>query len=164
MSNFDVTIQIQLKQPHVAIPEARLKEAVGWLLREHHAAPTAGVAVVIVDDDESRRLNRQFREVDAPTDVLSFPNEPVPGEEEPYLGDLVLALPYIRRQAEAEQHSVDDEVILAVIHGTLHLLGYDHDSPARQSAMWTAQAAALKAMAVHIDVPLFDFSNDDESA
>jgi probable rRNA maturation factor len=120
-------------------------------------------------DDEIRHLNQQFRSVDAPTDVLSFPAEPemIPEDEEIedeglYLGDLLLALPYIQRQAESEQHSVSDELVLAVIHGTLHLLGYDHDTAENQSKMWAVQSEALKTMNVDIIVPLFEFDDDEE--
>jgi probable rRNA maturation factor len=118
--------------------------------------------VVITDDDEIQQMNRQYRGVDAPTDVLSFPNEPLPGEDEPYLGDLILSLPYIQRQAEAETHTLSDELSLAVIHGTLHLLGYDHDTPAHQDSMWERQAEALRALDVDIVVPWFEFPDSDE--
>jgi probable rRNA maturation factor len=105
--------------------------------------------------------------VDAPTDVLSFPaDQPlIPDEEdpEPYLGDLVLALPYIQRQAQSEAHSLDDELILAVIHGTLHLLGYDHDSAENQAEMWAVQSEALQTLGVAISVSLFTFDDDPSS-
>jgi probable rRNA maturation factor len=109
-------------------------------------------------------MNHQFRNVDGPTDVLSFPADPVPvPDEEPYLGDLILALPYITRQAEVEGHSVSDEMVLAVVHGTLHLLGYDHDTAAHQTAMWAAQSKALQSMNVDIQVPEFEFPDEESN-
>jgi probable rRNA maturation factor len=121
------------------------------------------MSIVITDDDKIQQLNRQFRGVDSPTDVLSFPDEPVPGEAEPYLGDLVLSLPYIQRQAAAEGHTLSDELVLGVVHGTLHLLGYDHDTPDNQNRMWAKQAEALLELGVNIIVPQFEFPDEDES-
>jgi probable rRNA maturation factor len=157
---YDVNLQLQL-EPALVLPEHRLVEAVGWVLAEHRVAPGTGISLVITTDEEMRRFNRQFRGVDTTTDTLSFPADPPPiPEEEPYLGDLILALPYIERQAAAEQHSMLDELILAIIHGTLHLLGYDHDTAERQAAMWAVQEKALAAMAIDIVVPLFEFPVD----
>jgi probable rRNA maturation factor len=165
---YNVDVQMEL-ETDFQLPDQRLIEAVEWILRKDDTEDGAGVSIVIMDDDEIRRLNQQFRSVDAPTDVLSFPADPVeiPEDEESdgedlYLGDLLLALPYIQRQAEAEQHSVSDELVLAVIHGTLHLLGYDHDTAENQADMWAVQSEALKAMNVDIIVPLFEFDDDEE--
>jgi probable rRNA maturation factor len=158
-TQYDLNFQVRLEtDPDLSV--ARLRRAIEWVLRAHGVAPVTGISVVITDDGEIQRLNQQFRGIDAPTDVLSFPNEPVPGEDEPYLGDLILALPYIRHQAEEEQHTLSDELVLAVIHGTLHLLGYDHDNVERQSKMWEKQAEALRAMDVNISVPRFEFSDE----
>jgi probable rRNA maturation factor len=159
--DYDLAVQVLIEtdQP---LPEGRLIEAVGWVLRAHETASGTGVSVVITDDDEIQQMNRQYRGVDAPTDVLSFGDEPLPGEAEPYLGDLILSLPYIQRQAEAEGHTLSDELALAVIHGTLHLLGYDHDTRAHQDLMWNRQEEALRALNVHIVVPRFDFPDSDE--
>lgn len=145
-----------------AVPVQRLVEAVTWVLRRHEVTPGTGVSVVIVDDSTIRQLNRQFRAIDAPTDVLSFPAEapPVPVAEPPYLGDLVLGLPAIQRQAEAEGHAWEDEMVLAVVHGTLHLLGYDHDTAAHQEQMWAVQARALAALGVAIVVPTYEFGDE----
>jgi probable rRNA maturation factor len=123
--------------------------------------------VVVVDDAEIQQLNRDFRGVDRPTSVLSFPADPVPlpegeGEEAGYLGDLIVSLPYIQRQAAADEHDWRDELILNVVHGTLHLLGYDHDTAANQARMWTVQAEALDALGVPIAVPHFDFPEDSD--
>jgi probable rRNA maturation factor len=160
-SPFEVDVQVQIESGE-ELPVARIRRAVEWVLDAHRAAPGSGVSVVITTDEAVRRLNQQFRAVDRPTDVLSFPAGPplIPGEAEPYLGDLMLALPYVQRQAQAERHSVSDELVLAVIHGTLHLLGYDHDTAEHQSSMWSIQARALQALGVVITVPRYEFSGD----
>lgn len=170
MNRYHVHLQVDFDE-EADIPTERLIAAAEWVLERHGAAEGTEMSLVISDDDEVRELNRQFRGIDAPTDVLSFPAEaePVPEDVEldedeanEYLGDLVLSLPYIRRQAAAEQHSVVEELLLAVIHGTLHLLGYDHDTPENQDAMWEAQAEALTAFGVSIVVPRYEFPDTDE--
>ena len=88
----------------------------------------AELSISLVDDATIRRLNRDYRGIDAPTDVLSFSlreGEPV-GQAYP-LGDLVISVDTVRRQAAAYGHSVADEVEELIFHGFLHLLGYDHD-------------------------------------
>jgi probable rRNA maturation factor len=159
---YDLNFQVQI-ETGLDLSSARIQQAVEWVLRSHEIVPGTGISVVITDDETIRRLNHQFRDVDAPTDVLSFPDEPVPGETEPYLGDVILSLPTIRRQAEAEAHTLSDELVLAVIHGTLHVLGYDHDTPERQARMWAKQTEALQAMGVRIVVPPFEFSGEGDS-
>ena len=73
-----------------------------------------------------RRLNRTYRGKDAPTDVLSFPGQETP--EGPHLGDVVIAVPVARRQAEAAGHSSERELRVLLLHGVLHCLGYDHET------------------------------------
>jgi probable rRNA maturation factor len=169
-ADYDLNGQIAI-ETDVSVPLDRLRSAITYVLEAHDVAAGTGLSFVITDDDTIRQMNRQFRAVDAPTDVLSFPADPSPmpgdmkikGEdEEPYLGDLVLSLPYIQRQAAAEGHTLSDEITLAVIHGTLHLLGYDHDSAENQALMWAVQADMLSGLGVAIVVPEFEFDDEDE--
>ncbi len=88
------------------------------------AAPRsrAAVSVLLCGDARMRRLNREFRKIDRPTDVLSFPaGDPV------FLGDVAIDVPYAARQAGRRGHSLDREVQLLLAHGVLHLLGHDHE-------------------------------------
>ena len=156
---------IQQVAPAERLPVPRLRQAVEWVLDRHSIAAEVGLSIVVTDDETVRRLNRQYRQVDAPTDALSFPTggaDSPGGNEPPYLGDVILALPTIQRQAAREGHAVIDELLLAVVHGTLHLLGYDHDTPAGQTAMWAVQAEALLALGVNLRVPEFEFPADVE--
>lgn len=158
---YAINLMVQVEMAH-SIPEARLAAAIRWLLSRENALPESGLSVVLVGDEAVRALNREYRGIDRPTDVLSFPAEAGESPDDAgYLGDLVIAAPYLARQAEAEGHTFGDELLLAVIHGTLHLLGYDHDSLASQETMWTIQAEALAAAGVPIVVPRFSF--DDSS-
>jgi probable rRNA maturation factor len=159
---YDLNFQVQI-ETGLDLSPTRIQRAVERVLRAHNVAPGTGISVVITDDETIWHLNHQFRGVDAPTDVLSFPDEPVPGEDEPYLGDVILSLPTIQHQAEAETHTLSDELVLAVIHGTLHVLGYDHDTPERQAQMWAKQTEALQAMGVSIVVPQFEFPDEGDS-
>ena len=89
---YDLNVQLDVEVDH--LPIARIEQAVIWVLDAHHVATGTGLSIVITSDEEVRRLNREFRAVDAPTDVLSFPADPVPVPGiEPYLGDLILGSP-----------------------------------------------------------------------
>lgn len=73
---------------------------------------------------------------------------------------MIIAYPYTEQHAQAAGHTIQDELVLLVIHGALHLLGYDHDTPQKQSVMWAKQSEYLSAMGVNIQVPLFTFGDD----
>lgn len=149
---FEIEIQNEAGYP---INEGRLIEAAQRVLADYLPDENAGMSVVISDDAYITQLNRQYRGIDAPTDVLSFPagEPPVSLPDEPrYLGDLVIAYPYSAAQAEREGHSTHDSLVLLVVHGTLHLLGYDHDNMDHRSAMWAAQARALEALNISLEI------------
>ena len=82
------------------------------------------VTILFTSDREMRSLNRRFRGLDRSTDVLSFPAQEGPA----YLGDLAISLPAARRQARAAGWSVGEEIRFLILHGLLHLLGFDHES------------------------------------
>jgi probable rRNA maturation factor len=137
------------------VEAARLVGAAELTLRQQGAEVDAGLSVVLMDDEQVRELNQHFRGIDAPTDVLSFPADAPPVEvedEPPYLGDLLIAFPYASAQAAREGHALMDSLCLLVVHGTLHLLGYDHDTPENRAAMWAAQASALRALNIPTDI------------
>ena len=113
------------------------------------------VSVVVTDNKTVQQLNRDYRGIDTPTDVLSFDNIPdpdFPGEEaSQHLGDIIIAFPVAEKQAAAGGHTVLEEVLLLAVHGTLHLLGFDHDTPANKEKMWVAQNRVMAELnLVHI--------------
>lgn len=116
-----------------------------------------GVTLVVTSDEAVAELNLNYRGVEGPTDVLSFPaQEPAPGfvsapEISDYLGDIVIALPYTQRQAAELGRALADELRLLAVHGTLHLLGYDHGTPAEETVMWAQQDAILSQHAQAAD-------------
>ncbi len=82
-----------------------------------------------------------------PTDVLSFPaSETDPETGTSYLGDILVSIPRAEAQAQAAGHPLEAEVQLLVVHGVLHLLGYDHANPEEKSRMWAAQAEVLEGI------------------
>ncbi|TQV68232.1 rRNA maturation RNase YbeY [Exilibacterium tricleocarpae] len=97
--------------------------AAGAAVRPH--APTE-LSVRIVGADESRRLNRQYRGRDKPTNVLSFPADLPPDLPLPLLGDLVVCAPVVIAEARDQGKPVEAHWAHMLVHGTLHLLGYDH--------------------------------------
>ncbi len=144
------TIHIQNEADYPVSPE-RLQQAALTVLAEYELAPTSSLTIVLTDDAAVQALNRQHRGVDTPTDILSFPAAALPEtitDEAPYLGDLIIAFPYAQAQAEREKHALMDSLALLVVHGTLHLLGYDHDTPENRAAMWAEQAAALRQLGI----------------
>jgi probable rRNA maturation factor len=93
-----------------------------WLRRIAPATARGQMTVALVPDSRIQELNRTFRQVDEPTDVLSFP-----ADEPGALGDVVIARGVARQQARGAGHDVDTEIRVLALHGLLHLLGYDHE-------------------------------------
>ena len=83
------------------------------------------IELIFTDNDTIQELNRQFRHIDKPTDVLSFPLEYVPHTP---MGEIVISVEYARNKASEYHNSLDDEIALLFIHGLLHLLGMDHET------------------------------------
>jgi probable rRNA maturation factor len=97
---------------------------------------------VLTDDERITELNRTYRGVDGPTDVLAFSLHE--GAEENLLGDVVVSVETARRQADEHGQSLDDEVEMLLVHGLLHLLGYDHAQPEEGRRMFARQDQFLK--------------------
>lgn len=103
------------------------------------------VGVVLVDDATIHHYNKTFRNVDRPTDVLSFVDGSKDGALQ--LGDIIISVDAIRRQAEAYGHSLKREFCFLVVHGYLHLLGYDHHTPEEEKEMFQLQEDILDGIA-----------------
>ncbi len=145
-------IDIQLQIEHAA-GYADVLERAGQAVLQH--MDTRGDAsVVLADDEQLRTLNFQFLGMDAPTDVLSFPSGEVdPDTQEVYLGDVIISLPRATLQANERGHSIQDELALLVVHGMLHLLGYDHTEPEEKAIMWDMQANVLEQLGIRVSIP-----------
>ena len=156
-------------ETHAATPwpdaldwEARAAEAVAAALALTpfaslaHAAPLVEVAVRLTDDAEVQTLNRDFRGKDKPTNVLSFPqvqDDLLEGlansdDGEILLGDIVLARETCAREAEEKAISIADHATHLIVHGTLHLVGYDHGDDASAGAMEALEVKALASLGI----------------
>ncbi len=122
----------------------RLRVAAETALGMAEARPGA-VTILLSDDEEVRALNRQFRGADKPTNVLSFPAEGAATEPGalPYLGDVILALETVAREAGAQGKSFLDHATHLAVHGVLHLLGHTHDADEDAARMEALEVAAL---------------------
>lgn len=140
-------------EQNYAIDEGRLRDAVQTVLQRQGASTDSVASIIVTDDDSVAELNRTYRQINAPTDVLSFPmNIPaMPGETHD-LGDLFIAYPYASAQAKRTGHDLHDSLVLLVVHGTLHLLGFDHDTPENRAQMWAIQGQILRTLHISEDI------------
>jgi probable rRNA maturation factor len=112
-----------------------------------HQSADGDLTIVLTDDAQLRELNRDYLGIDAPTDVLSFPaSETDPETARRYLGDILISVQRADEQARAAGHTLEAEVQLLTVHGTLHLLGYDHAEADEKALMWKAQAEVLERL------------------
>lgn len=117
-------------------------------------SPHAEVGVIFADDAYIRGLNREYRGIDAATDVLSFAldegEEPMVsgGPEETLLGDIIISLETAGRQAEEFGHSLEREVAYLTVHGMLHLVGYDHEEEEDRTAMRRQEENILSQLGI----------------
>ncbi len=138
---YQVTVQSLMALPQSYV--AAVQRAARLTLVACEVERGAEVTLALTDEAHIRRLNRDFRGVDAATDVLSFEaTEPLP-EGGVYLGDVAIALPVAQAQAQEQGNAVEAELALLTIHGVLHLLGYDHGDDETKGAMWAMQTALL---------------------
>jgi len=133
------------------IDPSSLIRAAEAVMNIQKAGPNVDLTIVIEDNDKLHELNYQFLGIDQPTDVLSFPaNETDPETGNLYLGDVIISYPMAQSQAAKADHPVDDELQLLVIHGVLHLLGYDHQEETEKEFMWAIQNSLIKQLNLSI--------------
>ena len=112
-----------------------------------HQSVDGDLTIVMTDDAQLHELNRDYLDIDAPTDVLSFPaSETDPETVRCYLGDILISIPRAAEQARTAGHTLEAEAQLLTVHGTLHLLGYDHAEAEEKARMWKAQAEVLERL------------------
>jgi probable rRNA maturation factor len=105
------------------------------------------LTVVISNNSEIRELNRTYRHIDAPTDVLSFFYDMRdPETNARYLGDIIISAEKLKEQADEAGHSVDKELCILIVHGVLHLYGYDHEAEEGESVMLPLQDKIIQTI------------------
>jgi len=133
-----------------------IERITGKLLERENLPGEIEISVLFTDNEGIRQLNREYRGIDTPTDVLSFPlSTPeelaqAPEETEVLLGDVVISVETAREQARQQGHSIKRESALLLTHGLLHLLGYDHGSEEERERMRQMESEVV-AGAAYLD-------------
>ena len=153
-------VNITVKQKKVAIPReyrALIRKACNTTLKYEGFLDKAEINVTIVDDDEIQLLNREFRDIDKSTDVLSFPlgengvYDYNPETDALMLGDIVISVDHALAQAELYGHGIEREIAFLTVHSMLHLLGYDHvHNENEEKEMFSKQEEVLKLMGLEV--------------
>lgn len=152
-----ISVQFEKKKRSKEI-EACIQKASSFTLN----AQTGEITFIVCDDEFIHLYNKEYRGVDKSTDVLSFPSDEIdPESNERYLGDILISLDHAQTQADEANHPLLEEVAMLAVHGTLHLLGYDHSTAEEKTEMWQLQKESLAKMGIVMDT----FSGDtDENA
>ncbi|AZV18057.1 rRNA maturation RNase YbeY [Mesorhizobium sp. M7A.T.Ca.TU.009.01.3.2] len=147
----DIDISVEAGNwPDEASLTRLVDRAVKAAFAETGVAGRSELSLVFTDDAHVRVLNAGWRGKDKPTNVLSFPAFPFVqgGPLPPMLGDIVLAAETVAREAALEDKPVENHITHLVIHGLLHLLGYDHETDTEAEAMEAVERAALARLAI----------------
>jgi probable rRNA maturation factor len=133
-------------EQEIPVPEARLSALARHALDSLNVDGTAELSVLLITADHMRRLNARFAGEDRPTDVLAFP---MMEEEEGalLLGDVVVCPEVARTNAEDRRESLERELEILLVHGTLHLLGYDHQGAEDKARMDERLAQVISSFA-----------------
>lgn len=126
-----------------------IRRAVEAALFSEHA--TGDVCVLVTDAEEIQGLNASYRNIDRVTDVLTFPaweGDAIACPPDGYLGDIAICLERAQEQAEEYGHSLERELAFLAVHGSLHLLGYDHMKSQDEQEMFAKQTEILNAMGI----------------
>jgi probable rRNA maturation factor len=135
------------------VDEGWAKKIVRQVLKAEGVVPPYEVSLVFTDSETVKQLNRDYRGVDEPTDVLAFYMLPQEGADSSFtlppdgvtrLGEVIICYPQAVEQAKEQGHSPETELALLVIHGMLHLLGYDHEEPEEESKMRERERGLLE--------------------
>lgn len=136
--------------------EKLIKEVVSRVLEEEKVLPEVDVYITLTNNEEIHKINKEYRDVDRPTDVLSFPmyerdeiaglKNDIDDEIEKILGDIIVSIEKVREQAEEYGHSFERELAYLVTHGMLHLLGYDHMIEEEKAVMRKREEEILETL------------------
>ncbi len=156
-SGISVEVQVDNRYADRLDSELLTRCAVATLHHQKVERPVE-MTLVITGDGRVRELNREYRGVDAPTDVLSFGSGDDDGFVSPpgaprYLGDVIISFDRAEAQAGRAGHGVEAELQLLTAHGVLHLLGHDHSEPDEKMAMWAAQTEVLRVLGAAVADP-----------
>jgi len=139
------------------VTPAQIERVLIAVMDAEGASHNTGIWTRVTNDDEVAELNATYRGIEGPTDVLSFPASADAGfivapDVPPELGDIVISWPRVVEQAADEGHSAAEELTLLLVHGCLHLFGYDHMEPEQKRRMWARQDEILAGLGSHVRV------------
>ncbi len=143
--NLDITIDEPFED---RVSEEWLREVVGAVMVSEAVGYPAELSLFITGDETVKELNRKYRGIDRPTDVLAFAFKedsdfPASPEGAVQLGEVIISCPQALRQSEEQGHPLNFEMAVLVIHGVLHLLGYDHEKESEEQLMKTRETEIL---------------------
>ncbi len=148
----EIGIHIEKKfQSHIDAEWARNRAR--EVLEAESITPPYEMGLVFTDSETVQRLNRDYRGIDGPTDVLAFYMLPQQGagadfvsppDDVTHLGEVIISYPKAVEQAKEQGHSTEQELTLLIIHGILHLLGYDHEKPEEEARMKAREGELLE--------------------
>lgn len=142
----DILIEKEYKQK-ILLPI--LVETTEKTLSHLSLPQNTNLSIQITTDQEIRTLNRKYRQVDRKTDVLAFPaGHKNPEDGTTYLGDIIISYPSAQIQAEQRGHSTIQEIQLLIIHGILHLCGFDHTDTEEKIVMWKMKHQILTQIGI----------------
>ncbi len=143
-------ISIEIDPPfEEKVDPGAFEELAAYVFNYEKVDLNSELTIRISDDDTIQQFNKAYLGIDAPTDVLSFPEDFTdPDTGNPYLGDIIISYPTAFQQAQAGGHPVEDELKLLAVHGILHLLGYDHANEAEKNDMWRVQSQILEELGI----------------
>ncbi len=141
-----LAVEVQIAAADASLPSQR--QLSDWALAawQEEGVRDAEVVVRVTDEAESRRLNHEFRGRDKATNVLSFPFDPVPEIDLNHVGDLVICAPVVAREAVEQGKQADAHWAHMVVHGMLHLQGYDHETDEQAAEMETLETQVLTGL------------------
>ncbi|MCE5321880.1 rRNA maturation RNase YbeY [bacterium] len=133
----------------IPVKVSRMRSIAQKLLKAEGCPYNTEVSVLLTDDKQIAGLNKQYRDVEGPTDVLSFSQ--IEGDDDftqevddGVLGDVVISVERALAQSQAQGNTLDEEIDMLLVHGILHLLGYDHAKPEEEKAMFARQNEILR--------------------
>ena len=144
-----MSVLLRNDHPDINIDCTDLENILGKIM-SHLDFHNTEVSILLTGDKDIRLLNKEFRKIDQPTDVLSFPQSqdedpPIPGEK--ILGDIAVSLDTAKIQANEHGLVLKEEIILLLIHGILHLLGYDHEASEQEDQKMRSKTRELFKLA-----------------
>ena len=153
LEEIEISVELEFRG---LVDEDLVRRIARRVLEAEGVTPPYEVGLVFADSNTVQRLNRDYRGVDEATDVLAFGMLPqkednssfvLPPDGISHLGEVIISYPRAVEQAQEQGHSVDKELALLIIHGILHLLGYDHEKPEEEARMRAREKELLEEIA-----------------